>query len=98
MIRPHGIVFCGQPGTFSVWTVAPNGMLMDREHVELVGQLAARAGATDYRVFELDISQLTKAMERSRGMHGETSYLSAHHFSYIESLLLASRGVPEESQ
>lgn len=44
----------GAPGVFSTWTATPHGEVMDREAVEKLGQLAALAGAVDYRVFALE--------------------------------------------
>ena len=50
----YGIIFVGPPGLFSTWTATPHGEVMDREAVEKLGQLAALAGAADYRVFALE--------------------------------------------
>ncbi|HZT95910.1 MAG TPA: hypothetical protein VFB34_03635 [Chloroflexota bacterium] len=61
MKAPYGVVFCGVPGQFSVWTVAPGGRLLDRETVELLGQMAVRSGASDYRTFPLEQPSLDEA-------------------------------------
>jgi hypothetical protein len=70
---------------------------MDRERVELLGQLAARSGASDYRIFELDFAQQAEAVGRSRAVHGHPTYLSTEEIGEVERLLLASEGVPPES-
>ena len=98
MKQLFGIIFCGPPGQFSVWTCTPNGHLMDRNHVEVVGQLAARSGATDYRIFELEEADTAKALDRSQATHGKPTYLSADQFSELEHLLLHSDGVPSTSR
>ncbi|GEM_PF-5283427 len=50
----YGLIFSGAPGQFSTWKAAPNGLVLDREQVELLGQIAVRSGASDYRVYPLD--------------------------------------------
>jgi hypothetical protein len=94
MKQAYGIVFCGPPGQFGIWTAAPEGLLMDREHVELLGQLAARCGASDYRVFELDSKQRVEAIKRSCAVNGQATFLAADQIGNLERILEASRGVP----
>jgi len=83
----YGIIFVGPPGQFSVWTATPHGKLMDRETVERLGQMAALAGAADYRVFELDQSPTQAAHQ----------FMTAEQIATYEPLLHESAGVPPDS-
>jgi hypothetical protein len=85
----YGIVFVGQPGQFSVWQLTPQGELMDRDAAERLGQMAALAGAADYRVFPLDPVQSVGDRAGFVGMESLTHY---------DEILVASSGIPPSTQ
>jgi hypothetical protein len=82
--RPHGVVFCGRPGQFSIWECALEGELMDREAAELIGRLAIAAGAADYRIFELE------ACAEASSRH----FVDTAAIGRYRSALVPSAGVP----
>jgi len=81
--RAYGIVFVGPPGTFSVWKTTPSGELIDRDGIELLGQMASRAGAADYRVFEL-----------SDRPGPEDAFATTPNLLELEAVITAHAGVP----
>lgn len=93
---PYGIVFSGVPGNFSVWTVTPHAELLDRETAEVLGQLAIRGGASDYRSFPLEPDQLTHAVRLSTGRHGFPRFLRRENAGTYALLLGQGAAVPQE--
>lgn len=87
--RAYGIIFCGPPGKFSVWTLTPTGRLMDRETVELLGQAAVRYGAVDYRSFSL--SGWFEAKEDT----GNREYVQPSDVTDLERVVSDASGVPD---
>lgn len=93
MTQRFGIIFCGPPGHFSVWNVTPDGELMDREGVEVLGQMAIRAGAADYRIFPLDEQE-----EFPDGVKAAArGFLDPHQVERFREMLRAAGGLPEQS-
>lgn len=81
----YGIIFVGPPGQFSIWEVTPGGERMSREGVEVLGQMALRAGAADYRVFELELEGEAR---------NASIFASPERLNRFEDLMRQTRGVP----
>jgi len=92
-----GIIFCGPPGKFSTWIVTPDGKLMTRETVELLGLLAVHAGAADYRVFPLDDADLRRAVDLSISAHGTQCCVGVEDFAPFGEMLRPVDGIPASS-
>jgi hypothetical protein len=91
-LEPFGVIFCGPPGQFSVWTLTPDGELLDRGAAELLGQLAVRAGAADYRTFRLQGADLSSDLSTAN-----PSFMGSESAARYEQLFVEARGVPAES-
>ena len=82
-------MFCGPPGIFSVWESTPSGKLFDREVAELLGQMAVRAGAMDYRIYPLATEQAAV------GLSGEQRFIDPDELTCLRSVFISAGGVPQ---
>lgn len=89
--QAYGVIFCGPPGQFSTWTITPDGQLMNRAAVEMLGQIAVRAGAVDYRTFPLDD---TNAIDHKMPTEHFLSRDGAHRYTR---LFTEGSGLPPSS-